>query len=67
MFKGWVSWGAGYLFSIAANQGSAIAQYHLALKRYTGEEWPKDYAEAAKWYLKAAEQGYAEAHKLSRV
>ncbi len=42
-----------------ADQGHANAQYNLGLKYYNGQGVNKDYAEAVKWYRKAAEQGHA--------
>jgi len=44
----------------AAEHGSAIAQYNLAVIYATGEK--KDTAEAIKWYRRAAEQGIADAY-----
>lgn len=44
----------------AAEHGSAIAQYNLAVIYATGEN--KDTAEAIKWYRRAAEQGIADAY-----
>ena len=40
-----------------AERGHAGAQYNLGITYYIGEGVPQDYAEARKWYLKAAEQG----------
>jgi len=45
----------------AAEQGHAIAQYHLGREYYTGQGIEKDLAEAVKWFRKAAEQGNQEA------
>ena len=42
-----------------AKAGDVVAQYNLGVMYDTGEGVPKDYAEAAKWYRKAAEQGHA--------
>src|SRR5439155_801159 len=39
------------------NQGNAVAQFALGVKYYYGEGAPQDYAEAMKWYRKAADQG----------
>src|SRR5438552_4144169 len=39
------------------NQGNAVAQFALGMKYYYGEGAPQDYAEAMKWYRKAADQG----------
>ena len=44
-----------------AQEGDAEAQYNLGLMYANGEGVPQDYAEAVKWYFKAAEQGYARA------
>ncbi len=41
----------------AAEKGDAIAQAKLGDMYYNGEGVQKDYAEAARWYKKAAEQG----------
>ncbi len=42
-----------------AEQGDARAQYNLAFMYYGGYSVPQDYAEAVKWYRKAADQGDA--------
>lgn len=39
----------------------ALLNYKRALQYTTGEGLPKDHAQAAAWFLKAAEQGYGEA------
>ena len=44
----------------AAN-GDADAQFNLGKRYYKGEGVTKDFAEAVRWYRKAAEQGVAEA------
>ncbi len=44
-----------------AKQGNANAQYNLGVMYDKGRGGPQDYAEAVKWYSKAAEQGVAEA------
>ena len=44
-----------------AKDGDAYAQYILGLIYFKGEEVPKDYKEAVKWYRRSAEQGYAPA------
>jgi uncharacterized protein len=41
----------------AAKQGDAYAQFNLALMFNSGIGVPENYAEAAKWYRKAADQG----------
>ena len=45
-----------------AKQGDAGAQFMLGDCYYRGEGVEKDFAEAVKWYRKAAEQGNANAH-----
>ncbi len=40
-----------------AEQGYAGAQFYLGVMYATGRGLPQDYAEAVKWYRKAAEQG----------
>ena len=44
-----------------SNQGEAEAQFNLAQCYDYGYGVPKDKAEAANWYRKAAEQGHGEA------
>ncbi|MBR7621371.1 sel1 repeat family protein [Phenylobacterium sp. 20VBR1] len=44
-----------------ADQGNAVAQYHLGLLYDTGQGVPQDYAAAAAWYRKAADQGHSDA------
>jgi len=44
-----------------ATAGNAEAQTLLAAMYWSGEGVPRDHAEAAKWYLLAAEKGYARA------
>ena len=44
-----------------AERGDADAQNHLGMMHENGHGVPKDDAEAAKWYRKAADQGTAEA------
>ena len=39
--------------------GNAVAQARLGWMYEKGEGVPQDYAQAAAWYLKAAEQGNA--------
>ena len=46
---------------ILANQGDAPAQFNLGLKYANGKDVPQNFAEAVKWYRKAAEQGHAQA------
>lgn len=46
----------------AAENGNADAQYKLWLMYYNGDTVPKNYAEALKWFRRAAEeQGHREA------
>jgi len=42
-----------------AEQGNAYAQDNLGVMYEYGQGVPQDYAEAVKWFRKAAEQGYA--------
>ena len=44
-----------------AERGDAEAQNILGMMYVEGRGVPQDYAEAAKWYRKAAQQGHAEA------
>lgn len=44
-----------------AEQGEARAQYDFGERYYFGNGVPQDYAEAARWFLRAAEQGHAQA------
>lgn len=44
-----------------AEQGSAEAQYNLGIIYFTGQGVPRDTAEAAKWFRRAAERGDATA------
>jgi uncharacterized protein len=45
----------------AAEQGHAMAQYHLGQMYAWGKGVPRDDAQAARWYRKAAKQGVAKA------
>jgi hypothetical protein len=49
-----------------AEQGLPEAQFNLGLMYEKGQGVPQDYAEALKWYRKAAEQGNAKAVKSYR-
>jgi hypothetical protein len=49
------------LYTKAAEQGYANAQYNLGLMYNNGQGVPQDYKQAVKWYTKAAEQGHADA------
>jgi TPR repeat protein len=44
--------------SLPAEQGLAEARYNLGIMYAEGRRVPKDFAEAVKWYRKAAEQGH---------
>ena len=44
-----------------AEKGDAKAQYNLGICYHEGQDVPKDYVEAVKWFRKAAEQGFADA------
>jgi len=44
-----------------ADSGDANSQYHLGLRYQTGNGVGNDFAEAVKWFRKAAEQNYAPA------
>jgi TPR repeat protein len=46
-----------------AEAGDAQAQYSLGAMYYEGRGVAQDYKEAAKWFARAAEQGYAEAQR----
>ena len=48
-------------FSDATKQPPAGVEYNLALRYYKGDGVVKDYAEAVKWFRKAAEQNNADA------
>lgn len=49
------------LWSMAAEQGDARAQYSLGMCYHEGDGVAQDYAEACRWHRKAAEQGHAAA------
>ena len=48
-------------FQMYAEQGNALAQFHLGFMYAHGQGGPEDDAEAARWYRLAAEQGNADA------
>jgi len=48
----------------AAEQGNADAQFNLGNSYFTGQGVTRDYAKAAEWFGKAAEQGHTEAKDL---
>src|SRR5882724_3270144 len=50
---------AARVIRVRAEQGEADAQYSLGNSYRKGEGVPRDYAEAVRWYGKAAEQGDA--------
>jgi len=41
----------------AADQGYVLAQYNLGIEYQLGQSVPQDYAEAIRWYRKAAAPG----------
>jgi len=47
------------LWQPLAYQGDASAQSNLGLMYATGQGVPQDYAEAVRWYRRAADQGHA--------
>lgn len=47
------------ILSALAGKGDALAQVYLGVMYFKGQGRPQDYAEAVKWYRKAAEQGHA--------
>lgn len=47
--------------SVLAEKGDAKSQYHLGVLYNDGKGVPKDYEQAAAWYLKAAVQGHSKA------
>jgi TPR repeat protein len=51
--------GALELFTKAADQGHAQAQYNLGVMYENGQGVEQDFKEAVKWYQKAADQGLA--------
>jgi TPR repeat protein len=48
-------------YRVLAEQGDAKSQFALGAMYYYGKGVPKDYVEAARWYLKSAEQGNVDA------
>ena len=48
-------------YTLAAEQGTATAQFNLGLMYYKGQGVSQDYKTAVKWYTLAAEQGFATA------
>ncbi len=54
-------------FEPFAKQGNPHAQYNLGLMYENGQGIPQNYAEALKWYTKAAEQGLAGAGTVGLV
>jgi TPR repeat protein len=51
----------------AALEGNVLAQFFLGVSYDNGEGVAQDYAQAAQWYRKAAEQGLAEAQNIVGV
>jgi hypothetical protein len=51
----------------AAEQGDAAAQYNLGAMYFRGQGITQDYKESAKWFTKAAEQGYTGAAKMRDI
>ena len=51
------------LYTLAAEQGNANAQYNLGVMYAEGRGVPKNEQVAAAWYRKAAEQGHASAQQ----
>lgn len=47
----------------AAERGHAEAQFQLGCMLQSGNNYPRDYAEAARWFSEAARQGHMEAKK----
>ena len=45
-------------------RGAHLPQYNLGVMYLNGQGVPQDYAEAAKWYRKAAEQGDVDATRI---
>ena len=56
-----------YWFSIAAEQGSAEAQFNLGIMYANGEGVRKDNKAALEWFTLAAEQGHSDAQKRRRI
>jgi uncharacterized protein len=49
------------MFTKAANQGIAMAQFNLGVMYYEGQGVPQDYKQAVFWYRKASDQALATA------
>ncbi|MBE0442436.1 sel1 repeat family protein [Psychrobacter sp. FME13] len=49
------------LYTKAAAQGEALAQFNLGEMYYYGDSVSQDYNKAYEWYQKAADQGYQDA------
>ena len=54
-------WEEGYRMAKVADQENSSLQFYLGVCFENGYGVAQDYAEAKKWYLKAAEQGHADA------
>ena len=52
-----------HLYRRSADQGNAVAQYNLRDMYANGQGVKKDDDEAARWYRKAAYQGYVQAKR----
>jgi TPR repeat protein len=49
------------MYTTAANQGHAAAQFDLGVLHHGGKGVSQDFQEAGRWFRKAAEQGHADA------
>ena len=58
-----IAWGEMDVQKITklAKSGDAEAQNNLGFRLYKGQGVPKNYAEAMKWFRRAADEGFAEA------
>jgi len=50
-----------------AEKGDAMAQFNLAMLYHSGSGLPQNEAEAVKWYIKSAENGYIIAQEYLAV
>ena len=55
------------LFRSLADQGNAVAQQRVGLMYESGQSVQRDYAEAVKWYHRAADQGLRKCAMASRI
>lgn len=60
-FNDWYSKTTYRLVKLWAGQGTPDAQFHLGYLYHMGRGVAQDNAEAARWYRKAADQGFADA------